>query len=158
MKNFLYILLFSISIFASSTTAQDEWKSGWENALIMLDTVFYSEQAHLRLMRSYQNDADESMILNDIDRLSLSIDSINTAIEKCNVVELPNTETGKYAVESVNLKIAALKEYFEQRLLQIQVNNQILQKKLKNEPLAFKVNEINELKTRLIDYKPNIKQ
>ncbi len=124
----------------------------------MLDTVFISEQSHLRQMRSYQNDADEGLILNDIDRLKMSVDSINTAIDKCSRIELPNTETGKYAVESVNLKIAALKEYFEQRLIQIQVNNNILQKKLRNESLAFKVSEIDELRSKLTDYKPNIKQ
>lgn len=158
-KYILIILLFSIASIAYAQETQtkeskpvSEWKYRWEQLLGKLDSMFVREQAQFRLMQSYQNDADEKLILQDIDSLRVLKDDVNAHIDICNKFACPNTDEGRNASETLNLKVGALKEYFDQCMMQIQVNNGILQKKLKNETLDFKVSQITELFTGF--YKP----
>jgi hypothetical protein len=152
----IYLLAFLFSfIYAQTLFSQDGWKSGWTETLAKCDTVFHREQAQFRLMQSYQNEADESIILRDIDSLHALMQPVNDAVDMCNAFIFPNTNDGINASETVRLKLAGLKEYFDQCRLQIHVNNNILQKKLKNESLDFKVKQIDEL--TLKEYSPQIK-
>lgn len=148
LKYFLFILviLSSLNIYVYS---QDDWKSEWLNVLSKLDSMFIREQNQFRLMQAYQNNATEELILKDIDSLNVFMHDVNAHIDMANKYKLPDTDEGKNAAETVRLKTEGLREYFEQCLMQIQVNNSILQKKLKNESLDFKVSQLS-------DYKVNI--
>jgi hypothetical protein len=103
-------------------------------------------------MQTYQNDADEKLIMADIDSLNSFIPRINDVIDTCNKLDLPYDTEGNNASEAVKLKTLALKEYFEQCMFQIQINNKMLQKKLKHESLAFKVSQIPELMLQIREY------
>lgn len=145
LKYFLFILVI-LSSLNISVYSQDDWKTEWLNVLSKLDSMFVREQRQFRIMQSYQNDATEDLILKDIDSLNVFMADVNSHIEMANKYKLPETVEGKNASETVKLKTEALAEYFEQCLLQIQVNNSILQKKLKNESLDFKVAQIKDYK------------
>lgn len=120
----------------------------------VLDEMFAREQAQFRLMQTYQNEATEELILRDMDSLFVFETEVNSHIQIANSFTCPNTTEGLNACETLKLKVAALREYFEQNKLQIQVNNMVLQKKLKNESLNFRVTEISDL--GVIEFKPNI--
>lgn len=138
----LFILL---SLVSSKTYSQDDWKLFWSAALSKLDSMFYREQAQFRLMQSYQNDATEELILKDIDTLNVFVKDVNLHIEYCNNYKFSADADAINASETFRLKIDGLKEYFDQCRLQIHVNNNILQRKLKNEILDFKVRQIDDL-------------
>lgn len=165
MKQIIFFLLVSTFILTGITNSQTslhpdklsagDWKSGWISTINQLDDMFAREQAQFRLMQTYQNVATEEQILADMDSLFVFESEVNSHIQIANSFVCPNTSEGINASETLKLKVAALREYFEQNKLQIQVNNMILQKKLKNENLDFRVSEIADL--GLIDYKPNLK-
>jgi hypothetical protein len=144
MLKYLLFVLVIISSQNISIYSQDDWKSEWLNVLSTLDSMFVREQRQFRIMQSYQNEATEDLIIKDIDSLNVFMRDVNSHIDMANKYKLPDTDEGKNATETVRLKTEALREYFEQCLLQIQVNNNILQKKLKNESLEFKVSQIKE--------------
>lgn len=144
-KYLLFVLVF-ISSQNISVYSQDDWKSEWLNVLTQLDSMFVREQRQFRLMQTYQNSATEELILKDIDSLNVFMHDVNSHIDMANKYKLPDTNDGRNAMETVRLKTEGLREYFEQCLMQIQVNNGILQKKLKNESLDFKVSQINDYK------------
>lgn len=150
----LFILVLDVSQVRSQDQAltADDWKANWTSTVQQLDSVFYPIRRHFRLMQTYQNDADEKLILADIDSLNSFIPRINDVIDICNRLDLPYNTEGDNAAESVKLKTLALNEYFEQCMLQIQVNNRMLQRKLINESLAFKVSQIPELMQNLKVY------
>jgi len=154
--NKIYIVLYLfVFTFCNSILAQDEWKSEWSDKLAVLDSVFHREQAQFRLMQARQNESDESIILAGIDSLNAFVPMVNEAVDMCNSFQFPNTPDGLNGAETFRLKITGIKDYFEQCRLQIHVNNNILQKKLKNESLQFKVSQIDELTVK--DYTPLIK-
>lgn len=155
MYKYIVIILFTFISISANVYSQEVWMDNWQATLSKLDSMFFREQAHFRLMQTYTNEATEDLILKDIDTLNVFMTDVNAHIEICNKFELPNTNTGKNAAETLNLKVGALKEYFDQCLMQIQVNNNILQRKLKNESLDFKVSQITELK--LGNYSPLLK-
>ncbi len=155
MNKFYIVLSFFVILISQNLLAQDEWKTAWSEKLSVLDSLFRREQAQFRLMQSHQNESDESLILAGIDSLNVFVPVVNAAIDMCNAFEFPNTPDGQNGAETFRLKIAGVKEYFEQCRMQTQVNNNILQKKLKNESLQFKVSQIDELKLK--DYTPLIK-
>lgn len=155
----LNITLAFVSLFflSFSSESQEVWKDNWNAQIVILDSTFYPIQRQLRLSRSYQNDANEAKILADIDSLNHFKAEINSVIDQCNMLELPDTVDGRNAAEAVRLKIEALKEYLEQCQIQIRINNEILQKKLKNETLNFKVLETEEVTKGFKTYMPNFK-
>lgn len=153
MKYFRFISFFIIlQVFVFS---QDEWKINWSKTISQLDSMFQRERFHFKRMQSYQNEANEQQILNDIDTLHVLLNDINIHITLCNDFVFSENTDSYNASETFKLKIDALKEYFEQCRMQILINNQILQKRLKNESLDFKVKTIEDLK--IIDYIPNFK-
>jgi len=154
-KYFFISIIFFASLFTCSTNAQNDWKAQWQFALAKLDSMFYREQAQFRLMQSYQNDATEELILKDIDSLNVFVNDVNAHIDYANNFKFNTDADVLNASETIKLKVDGLKEYFEQCRMQIQVNNNILQKKLKNESLDFKVKQIDELK--LGNYAPVLK-
>lgn len=165
MKQTILFLLASLFIISSATsytqtstslnTNGSDWKANWISTMTVLDEMFAREQAQFRLMQTYQNEATEELILRDMDSLFHFESEVNSHIQIANSFTCPNTDEGLNACETLRLKVAALREYFEQNKLQIQVNNMVLQKKLKNEKLDFKVSEISEV--AVIEFKPNIK-
>lgn len=148
---FFFIALTISSVSGSQTTQNDDWKTAWENTINGIDSTFHPIRNHFRLMQSYQNEATEEQIIADIDSLQQFIYRVNSAIDLAYLLKLPDSDDGRNAAETVRLKIEALKEYTEQCKLQIEVNNRILQKKLKNESLDFKVTQIADI---LSDIKP----
>ncbi|HMQ81136.1 MAG TPA: hypothetical protein PKD94_16340 [Ignavibacteria bacterium] len=153
-----YLILLFVTIISLNTThlySQADWKTDWNNVLAKLDSMFYREQAQFRLMQSYQNEATEELILKDIDTLNVFATDVNAHIDFANNFKLPADSDALNASETIRLKIEGLKEYFEQCMLQIHVNNNILQRRLKNESLDFKVKQIDELK--LGNYAPVLK-
>ncbi len=154
--NKIYIFLsFFVILLSQSAFAQDEWKSEWSNRLADMDSLFRREQAQFRLLQNHQNDPDETLIVAGIDSLNVFMSAVNQLIDKSNEFEFPNTPDGQNGAETFRLKIAGVKEYFEQCRLQTHVNNNILQKRLRNESLQFKVSQIDEL--TLKEYTPLIK-
>lgn len=153
-KNF-FIIFFILNCVTASSNSQDNWKTSWNAVLAKLDSMFYREQAQFRLMQSYQNDPTEELILKDIDSLIVFQKDVNLHIGFANDYEFTSDADSKNASETIRLKIEGLKEYFEQCRLQIHVNNNILQRRLKNESLDFKVSQIDELK--LNNYEPKLK-
>jgi gas vesicle protein len=148
----LYIFLLVLFISSGIAFSQDSWKSVWEETITELDSTFNPIRRHFRLMQTYQNEATEELILADIDSLKHFIVEVNSAIGVANKLILPDTENGRNAAETIRLKIEALKEYTEQCKLQIEVNNRILQKKLKNESLDFKVSQISDIMSEIRQY------
>jgi hypothetical protein len=148
----LYIFLLLLFISSGVTFSQDNWKSTWEETITELDSTFNPIRNHFRLMQTYQNDATEELILADIDSLRQFIVQVNYAIGVANKLTLPDTENGRNAAETLRLKVEALKEYTEQCKLQIEVNNRILQKKLKNESLDFRVSQISDIMNEIRPY------
>ena len=149
-----FLAFFLIALGASDLISQADstWKVNWTSTIEQLDSAFYPIQRHFRLMQTYQNEADEKLILADIDSLNAFIPRINVVIDISNRLEIPFDIDGNNAAEAVKLKTLALREYFEQCLLQIQVNNRILQKKLKHESLDYKVSQLTELMLNLKEY------
>lgn len=147
-------VFFLICLLAPDIHAQADstWKVNWTSTIEQLDSAFYPIQRHFRLMQTYQNEADEKLIWADIDSLNAFIPRINGVIEISNKLEMPFDTDGNNAAEAVKLKTLALREYFEQCLLQIQVNNRILQKKLKHESLDFKVSQLPDLMLNLKEF------
>ena len=135
--------------------SQNDWKTDWSNTISVIDSMFFREQRQFRIMQSYQNDATQELILKDIDSLNVFTVDVNSHIDMCNNFKFPSDADALNASETFNLKIGALKEYFDQCRLQIHVNNNILQKKLKNEILDFKVRQIDDIK--LGNYVPILK-
>jgi hypothetical protein len=158
MLKYIYTVLLSVCVCVTlahsqdlqtnESKPQDLWKVEWLAKLDKLDSMFQREQAQFRLMQSYQNEATEELILKDIDSLNVFVTDVNAHIDIANKLALPNTVEGRNGSETLKLKVGALQEYFEQCMLQIQVNNNLLQRKLKNESLDFKVSQINELKVK----------
>ena len=157
--NTIYTVLLVMFLFGVSGNlhSQENWKDKWNEVIVELDSVFYPVQRHFRLMQSYQNDADSSKITGDIDSLQHFKSEINRIIPTCNSLYVPLTDEGDNARETIRLKNAAIYEYFEQCYLQLQVNNSIIQKRLKNEYLDFKVSEISGILSELIKYEPYTK-
>ncbi|KXK54843.1 MAG: hypothetical protein UZ05_CHB002000807 [Chlorobi bacterium OLB5] len=143
-KIFLFVII-TISFNIYDLYSQDDWKTGWQNALAKLDSMFYRQQAQFRLMQSYQNEATEELILKDIDTLIVFRADVNSHIDFANNYKFSADADAINASETIRLKVEGLKEYFEQCRMQIHVNNNILQKYLKNESLDFKVKQIDEL-------------
>jgi len=148
----LYIFLLLLFISSGVTFSQDNWKSAWEETITEIDSTFNPVRRHFRLMQTYQNDATEELIIADIDSLRHFIVQVNYAIGVASKLTLPDTDNGKNAAETLRLKVEALKEYTEQCKLQIEVNNRILQKKLKNESLDFKVSQISDILSEIRPY------
>lgn len=148
----LYIFLLLLFVSSGVTFSQDNWKSAWEETITEIDSTFNPIRRHFRLMQTYQNDATEELILADIDSLRHFIVQVNYAIGVANKLVLPDTDNARNAAETLRLKIEALKEYTEQCKLQIEVNNRILQKKLKNESLDFKVSQISDIMNEIRPY------
>ncbi|HWA07635.1 MAG TPA: hypothetical protein VG961_13880 [Ignavibacteria bacterium] len=146
LKYFILLFVSIISLNTNDLYSQPDWKADWNNVLAKLDSMFYREQAQFRLMQSYQNDATEELILKDIDTLNVFVTDVNAHIDYCNNFKFSPEADVLNASETIRLKIDGLKEYAEQCRLQIHVNNNILQRKLKNESLDFKVKQIESLK------------
>jgi hypothetical protein len=155
LKYFIYLFIFVSVVTSSNLFSQSDWKADWQFALAKLDSMFYREQAQFRLMQSYQNDATEELILKDMDTLTVFVTDVNAHIDYANSFKFPADADAINASETIRLKVEGLKEYFDQCRLQIHVNNNILQKKLKNESLDFKVKQIDDLK--LGNYAPVLK-
>ncbi len=155
LKYLLLLFVTIISFTAADVYSQSDWKTDWQNALAKLDSMFYREQAEFRLMQSYQNDATEELILKDMDTLNVFVTDVNAHIDFANNFKFGPEADVLNASETIRLKVEGLKEYFEQCRLQIHVNNNILQRKLKNETLDFKVRQIDDLK--LGNYAPVLK-
>ncbi len=156
MLKYITVLFIAVLFLSSADIySQNDWKTDWNNVLAKVDSMFYREQAQFRLMQSYQNDATEELILKDIDTLNVFVTDVNAHIDYCNNYKLPQDADAINASETIRLKLEALKEYFDQCRLQIHVNNNILQKKLKHEILDFKVRQIDDLK--LGNYAPVLK-
>lgn len=155
LKYFVLLFVSIISINTADVFSQDDWKTEWNNVLAKLDSMFYREQAQFRLMQSYQNDATEELILKDMDTLSVFVTDVNAHIDYCNNFKFSSDADVINASETIRLKVEGLKEYAEQCRLQLHVNNNILQRKLKNESLDFKVKQIESQK--LGNYAPVLK-
>jgi hypothetical protein len=166
MLKYIYIGLCLVTGFISQSSSQDlqtaqvkpqdEWKANWLGVIAKIDSMFTREQAQFRLMQTYQNEATEELIIKDMDSLNVFMNDVNAHIDIANSFEFPSNADGKNAAETMRLKVGVLAEYFEQNMLQIEVNNRILQKKLKNESLDFKVSQVRELKLK--DFTPTYKQ
>ena len=153
MTKYIIIILITVSSFLTSDTySQNNWKTNWSNTLTILDSMLFRERLQFRTMQNYQNDATEELILKDIDSLIVFAADVNSHIDLCNNFKFPFDTDALNASETFNLKISALKEYYDQCRLQIHVNNNILQKRLKNEFLDFKVRQIDDIK--LNNYTP----
>lgn len=156
MLKYITVLFIVVLFFcAADTYSQNDWKTDWSNTLSKLDSMFYREQTQFRTMQGYQNDATEELILKDIDTLKVFVTDVDAHIAICNNYKFPGDADAINASETFRLKLEGLKEYFEQCRLQIHVNNNILQRKLKNETLDFKVRQIDDLK--LGNYAPVLK-
>lgn len=166
MYKYIFLFLITTLVYVSSLSSQDlqttdvkpqdQWKADWLDVISKIDNMFTREQAQFRLMQVYQNDATEELIIKDIDSLNVFMNDVNAHVDIANSVEFPNTTDGKNAAETMRLKVGVLAEYFEQNMMQIEVNNKILQKKLKNESLDFKVSQVRDLKLK--EYTPKYKQ
>ncbi len=151
----LFLLFFISSIITAGSYSQDDWKTGWNAALAKLDSMFYREQAQFRTMQGYQNDATEELILKDIDTLTVFRADVNSHIDFVNNYKFTADADAINASETFRLKVEGIKEYIEQCRMQIHIKNKILQRKLANETLDFKVRQIDELK--LNNYAPVLK-
>ncbi len=156
MTKYIFIFFITLSsFFPVNIFSQNDWKTDWNNTLTILDSMFYREQRQFRTMQSYQNEATEELILKDIDTLTVFVVDVNAHIDMCNNYKFTADADAINASETFRLKLEALKEYFEQCRMQIHVNNNILQKRLKNELLDFKVRQIDDIK--LGSYVPILK-
>lgn len=156
MTKYIFIFFITVSsFFTVDTFSQNDWKTNWNNTLTILDSMFYREQRQFRTMQSYQNEATEELILKDIDTLTVFVVDVNAHIDMCNNYKFTADADAINASETFRLKLEALKEYFEQCRMQIHVNNNILQKRLKNELLDFKVRQIDDI--NLGSYVPILK-
>ncbi len=155
IKHILVLFFIAVTILPVNIFSQNDWKTDWNKTLTILDSMFYREQRQFRTMQSYQNEATEELILKDIDTLNVFAVDVNLHIDLANGYKFPSDADALNASETFNLKIGAIKEYFDQCRLQIHVNNNILQKRLKNEILDFKVRQIDDIK--LGNYVPILK-